>query len=114
VIDTGNLDRAGSGTYVGLNCTWWDDNWQLTESDIRFNVTDEDFTYTPGSSTCDDNDYDVLSVMTHETGHTYGMKDKEDDINYYQTMFGTSFPCRSWARNLGRSDVKHLRSKYPE
>lgn len=115
VVDTGNLDKAGSGTYVGLNCTWYETDGAVDgvlESDIRFNTTDVDFTYHPHATSCDSNDYDVLSVMTHETGHTYGLKDKGGSDLIYQTMYEASFPCRSFARNLGKSDVLHLRARY--
>ncbi|MXG89119.1 hypothetical protein [Nocardioides flavescens] len=106
-IDAGNLD----GGYVAMNCTWYNSSNVVFESDIRFNTADDDFTYTPGSG-CS-TQYDVDSVMTHEMGHTLGMKDKTGAENSWQTMYGTSFPCKAFARNLGRSDVRHLRAAYP-
>jgi hypothetical protein len=117
VIDTGNLNTATPGTYIALNCTWADTDYvtpKVIESDIRFNVTDFDFTYTPNADSCDGNDYDVHGIMTHETGHTYGLKDKEGDINHYQTMYGIGTHCDGYQRNLGWSDLKHLRARYPE
>lgn len=107
-IDDGNLD----GGTIAANCTWTNSDGTVIESDIRFNTTDHDFTYSPGGSSCSRH-YDVYSVLTHEIGHTYGMKDKEAPSSVYQTMYYQSFPCRAFARNLGKSDVRHLRSQYP-
>lgn len=109
-VDAGNLDDPGRDTTVALNCTWWNDDDRVLESDIRFNTTEQDFTYTPFSH-CS-GDYDVWSIMTHEIGHSYGMKDKSGAVNRYQTMHEEGDPCTSHARNLGRSDVRHLRAKY--
>jgi hypothetical protein len=115
VVDTGNLNKAGTGTYVGLNCIWYNSDDIVIESDIRFNTHDYDFTYTPMAADCDESrDYDVQSVMTHEAGHTYGMKDQVDSYNFYQTMYHNSDTCENYARNLGRSDVRHLRAQYRE
>jgi hypothetical protein len=108
-IDAGNLANDTDAA----NCAWAnEDSGTVLESDIRFNTTDQDFTYTPAASSCN-NDYDVLSVLTHEIGHTYGMKDKEAASSVYQTMYFQSFTCRTFARGLGRSDVVHLRGQYP-
>jgi hypothetical protein len=106
-LDAGNLD----GGYVGLNCTWYDGSGFVIESDIRLNTTDYSFTYTPGSGCT--SQYDVESVITHEVGHTLGLKDKGGAENAYQTMYESSFRCKSFARNLGKSDVWHLRARYP-
>lgn len=114
VIDTGNLDTAAAGTYIALNCTWWNDDNRVIESDIRFNTTNFDFTYTPTADNCNisNPDYDVRSLMTHEVGHTYGMKDKEGDVNHYQSMYHVGTACVNYQRDLGWSDILHLRTKY--
>ena len=47
-VEAGNLDKAGPGGYVGLNCTWKNDHDDVLESDIRLNTTDYNFTYSRG------------------------------------------------------------------
>jgi len=106
-IDAGDLSTG----VVAANCTWTNDSEDVIESDIRFNIGDYDFTYTPATD-CSGH-YDVRSVMAHEVGHTYGMKDKEAPSSVYQTMYYASHRCHSWARDLGKSDLSHLRSHYP-
>lgn len=108
-LDAGNLDGT-DGDYVAMACTWYDDDEFVIESDIRMNTTNYDFTYAPAPG-C--NAYDVQSVITHEVGHTIGLKDKEGPINAYQTMYHSSYLCKSFARNLGSSDLWHLRARYP-
>lgn len=99
-IDAGTLE---SGT-VARNCTRYDSNDHVIESDICFNTGVYNLTYSPQASSCSGS-YDVLRPLIHEVGHTYGMKDKEAATSYRQTMYMASFMCSVSARDLGRSDV---------
>ncbi|WP_328837034.1 peptidase M10 [Streptomyces europaeiscabiei] len=107
--DGGNLKNG----VVATTCSW---TWStpgvkndLREADVRFNTHDENFTNKPTSS-CSDR-YDIRSVGTHEAGHIFGLKDLGPGHENL-TMFGSSDPCTTKYRSLGKGDVLGLRSIY--
>jgi hypothetical protein len=116
-IDAGNLDDPGADA-VGKACVWYAaPNGPILESDIRLNISNYNFTLSPGASSCS-NDYDLRSVLTHELGHSYGLSDIGPDYSVgttadkYLTMYQSSFTCRSWARSLGKGDILALKALY--
>ncbi|PWN02839.1 hypothetical protein DJ010_10540 [Nocardioides silvaticus] len=111
-VDIGDLEP---NALVAGTCTWTTGHDGLNEviqADIRFNTTDYDFTYTPGDGDCDSNDFDVISILTHELGHVLGFDDLYDPANRYLTMSGRVNNCTTYLRNLGRGDVLGLRERY--
>jgi hypothetical protein len=105
-IDAGDLPL---GT-VAETCWWADGNPgvknDLDEADVEFNTHDYNFTDT-GSSDCN-YEFDIRSVMTHETGHVFGLGDLPSSTHGRLTMYGTSYRCRTLARTLGLGDVHGL------
>lgn len=110
--DAGNIDKNGSPP-VAKAC-WWGiptpgAKNDLVEADVRFNISNYDFTVTPNS--CRDK-YDVVSVGTHEAGHVYGMGHVSESDYPWMTMSTNSEICDSSARTLGRGDIRGLESMY--
>ena len=105
VVDFGPLPGSG----VALNCIYTAVWWELTESDIRL---DNEFTWTlnPGSSCF--GKYDVESVVTHEVGHTFGLRDLDPNTHKRLTMSGAAWRCTEAHRTLGLGDVDGLDLKY--
>jgi hypothetical protein len=118
-IDAGNIDKAGTDP-IAVACTWSAvPNGSIVESDIRFNVDDYDWTLRPAGDSCDrDRRYDVRMVLTHELGHSYGMRDlgptsaAGSASDKYLTMYEAGFVCRSWGRSLGKGDILGMRAMY--
>jgi hypothetical protein len=106
-----DLDYGGSTTTeadisTAANCTARDNTSTIDAGDLPSGTVAVNCTWSTSNS------YDVLGVLTHETGHTYGLKDKEAASSRRQTMYYQSFYCSVSPRDLGRSDVRHLRSIY--
>ena len=72
--DAGNLDKSTNNKVpVARTCYWGLPSPgiknDLLEADVRFNITDYDFTIAPNAASCNDSKYDVVSVGVHEAGH---------------------------------------------
>ncbi|MGO4254945.1 hypothetical protein [Marmoricola sp. RAF53] len=100
---------------IAVTCSWRVDNTAaidpIRQSDVRFNTTDLDFTYSPGAGSCS-NDFDVEGILTHELGHVYGLADLYASADAELTMAGYGAACTAKARTLGWGDVRGLESIY--
>lgn len=85
---------------------------EITEGDIVINRQFTWLTSAP-TSTCD-NRYDLLSVMTHEWGHSFGLAHAPEPSAEHrqQTMHAGIWPCSTYARTLGRGDYNGLYAIY--
>lgn len=116
VWDAGNIDGVnGKPSAVARMCGW---TWptpgaknDLIEADVRFNITDYDFTIHPGTTDCRDK-YDLVSVGVHEAGHVYGLGHVLEADYPWMTMSVNAEKCNSTARTLGKGDVLGLESIY--
>ncbi len=96
--------------WVGA-CIWYIFG-EVSESDIRLDKVDYDWTIYPGASDCDDRYYDIEAVMAHERGHTYGLGHVTVEDHGRLTMSEAMRPCDGQHRTLGLGDVRSLRQKY--
>ena len=115
-VDFGDLGDPGPRA---THCRWtfprpgYD---ELTDADIRFNKEEYNWTVHPSGANCN-NDYDIEDVMTHERGHTYGLKDLKASDHGNLTMgtgSSTFYDCQSQRRTLGRGDILGLREIYDD
>ena len=96
-------------------CNWKDPGFlydEVTESDIKINKTDFNWTTRPDARSCR-NLFDLEGVMTHERGHTFGLGhvgEKRHGALTMSTFINGS--CQSAERTLGRGDVLGLAHKY--
>lgn len=96
---------------VAYTCTWYSSD-AATESDARLNsayyrwVTDE-------GSGCQ-YAFNVDNIMTHERGHTFGLKDVYDSAHAELTMYGYSSPCKKNKETLALGDMRALNDIYPQ
>lgn len=56
--------------------------------------------------------YDLQHIATHETGHTFGLKDLYDAADACLTMYGYGSTGQTHARTLGDGDLAGLRVLY--
>lgn len=116
VWDAGNIDGTeGKSSPVARTCAWTAPTAgiknDLLEADVRFNITDYNWTISPNVEQCDDK-YDVVSVGTHEAGHVFGMAHVSEADYPWMTMSTNSHKCNSSARTLGKGDILGLESIY--
>lgn len=104
-MDSGDL-RSGT---LARTCYWFSEG-EVSQTDMRFNTTDYDFTYNP-TSDCT-SAYDLQSLQTHEIGHVLGFSDVGSTTAKYLTMYGTGARCTTFKRTLGQGDIDALRRKY--
>lgn len=110
-IDTGQLPA----TAVGAAC-WWTITHSsginaVTNFDIRLNTSIFNFTLDPDNGSCS-NQYDVISIFTHEFGHVLGLGHTTTVQNNEQSMFKNAATCSRHARDLGLGDVYGIRAIY--
>jgi hypothetical protein len=105
VVDWGPIENYG---YLALACTYtafeipgFD---EISEGDIRITTRRSWLTAAP-TSTCN-NSFDLLSVMTHEWGHSYGLAHTPEPTAEHrqQTMVAYGTQCSTFWRTLGRGD----------
>lgn len=104
MIDRGNIGVCGNA--VTLACTWTftDGSGRIVETDQRYGTRWRWSTQgRPGY-------YDVESVATHETGHSIGLG--HTTSSRYLTMHSQICAGCTFARTLGRGDVRGLRALY--
>jgi hypothetical protein len=78
---------------------------EIYDADIEVNT--KDYHFTTGDT---DVEYDLLSVITHEVGHFYGLAHSPD---LEATMFSTYVPGTMQQRTLELDDMAGLCSTYP-
>jgi predicted Zn-dependent protease len=83
----------------------------LIEADVRFNITNYNFTIAPTTTGCS-NKYDLVSVGTHEAGHVFGLGHVSEESYPLMTMSKNSEICNSSARTLGKGDMLGLEARY--
>ncbi|MFD5862928.1 zinc metalloprotease [Streptomyces chartreusis] len=108
--DAGNL---ATGTVAAVCAHTWPNPFaknDLREADVRFNITDYDFTKNPTSS-CNGRYHDVLNAGTHEAGHIFGLGHVGAGHSNL-TMHHEAARCEVKKRTLGKGDVMGLRSIY--
>lgn len=113
-VDAGNLDNEGTDNMMAATCEWSSAHTgrdKIYQADIRVNTTNFNFTYSPTSSSCN-NQFDVRSILTHEFGHVAGMNHAAHPDDFYLTMAPTMNPCRYYPRTLGKGDVLGLATLY--
>jgi Matrixin len=102
-------DTGGGGvdTLALTTVTYDVDKGDIYDADIEVNTADNTFTTTdsPGPM-----DVDLLSVLTHETGHFLGLAHSQDDT---ATMFASYVMGTTTIRNLSPDDQAAICAAYP-
>jgi hypothetical protein len=102
-------DTGGGGvdTLALTTVTYDVDKGDIYDADIEVNTADNTFTTTdtPGMT-----DVDLLSVLTHETGHFLGLAHSQDDT---ATMFASYVMGTTSIRMLGPDDQAAICASYP-
>ncbi len=83
---------------------------EIVHADMRINTS---FTWYLGSSTtgCSGNVYDLQGVMTHESGHLFGLG--HVGMETVQVMKPASYTCETGQRLLGNGDLAGMKYLYP-
>jgi hypothetical protein len=106
VTSFGSLPRA-----LAVTCVFYM-NGSVTSSDLQINKTNYRWTTKPGSRSCK-RMWDLVSVVTHERGHTLGLGHVPEASHRNLTMSPIiNGSCQSSERTLGRGDVLGLEAKY--
>ena len=104
MIDRGNLDLCGGAVTLACAWTFTDASGRIVETDQRYGARWRWSTQgRPGY-------YDVESAATHETGHSIGLG--HTTSSRYLTMHHQLCAGCTFARTLGRGDVRGLRALY--
>lgn len=107
VVDFGPLPSK----YVALACFNYTSGGATFDFDIRMN---NGYTFDATTTNGCNNGYDIVSVMTHEWGHIYGLSHVDEATHGFQTM-STAFNgagCQQSERTLARGDMAHMFAKY--
>lgn len=112
--------KTVSAGYLQATCTYSQLSGSITtwkNSDIVINTK---YGWTAGiKATCSidgllsDPRYDVQGIITHETGHVFGLADKYESSHRHLTMYGYGSTCTDNQRTLGWGDLDGLRFMYP-
>jgi Matrixin len=106
VVSFGDLPRA-----LAVTCTFFV-NGTVISSDLQINKADYRWTTKPGSRSCK-RMWDLMSVVTHERGHTLGLGHVPEASHPNLTMSPMiNGACQSSERTLGRGDVRGLEATY--
>jgi Matrixin len=102
-----DTDGGGTDTLALTTVTYDVDKGDIYDADIEVNTADNNFTVsdTPGPS-----DVDLLSVLTHETGHFFGLA---HTTVMGATMFASYTPGTIAIRQPSPDDVAGLCDAYP-
>jgi hypothetical protein len=105
--DSWPYDTGGGGvdTLALTTVTYALDTAQIYDADVEINTADNDFTV--GDT---DVDFDLLSIMTHETGHFLGMAHTHDAS---ATMWPSYTEHSTNLRTLSADDVAGICAIYP-
>lgn len=87
--------------------TFSEDTGELYDADMEINDTGKNLTI---SDTVPTNGYDLLSVITHEAGHFFGLAHATDSKS---TMFASYKPGTLTLRDLAPDDVEGICTIYP-
>lgn len=111
VVSFGDL---GSKTFA-TTCTYYAFKRgfdKVTSSDVKINKADRRWTTKPRARSCK-RSIDLEGVMTHERGHTFGLRHVAEKTHRDLTMSPIiNGPCQASERSLGRGDVLGLDRKY--
>ena len=89
-------------------CTTWDTAGEIYEFDIELN---DNYTWCNGYVT---DELDVQNIVTHEVGHSVGLRDLSDSSNSELTMFSVSNTHEIKKRTLNTGDMWGAQHIYPE
>ena len=109
VVDWGNLeDVQNCGGAVACTATWYDDEGNPVESDIRFNTAD-DWSIDPDAGS-----FDIQSVAAHEFGHVRQFDHVESNKAADNTVVMWPYIAKgdTSLRKLGRGDALGNNAKY--
>lgn len=87
--------------------TFNEDTGELYDADMEINDTGKNLTI---SDTVPPNGYDLLSVITHEAGHFFGLAHATDSKS---TMFASYKPGTVTLRDLAADDIEGICAIYP-
>lgn len=111
VVDFGNLPDhvlartcwRGTRTAQG----WY----EITEADVKIRKSAALFTGAVPAG-CSGSRYSIKAIMTHEAGHTFGLRHVPERDHPDLTMSERTPPCSLAPTTLGLGDVKALRTAY--
>jgi hypothetical protein len=104
-VSFGDLPGDGTQIVLAVNCNFYArllllSLSELSEADVRFNKVEAQWTVTPASG-CS-SAFDIETVMTHERGHTWGLRHVSEAEHGNLTMSEfIAGPCQSSERTLG-------------
>ena len=110
VVEWGSLSDADTQV-LAKACYWYvfvTGPDEMVEGDIRFDNTNNWAASIPSCSGA----FDVEGIMTHESGHIFGLKDLYGDSAANLTMYGHVDQCSGKYRTLGKGDLNSLETLY--
>ncbi len=110
VVDFGDLPDSPRN-YIALNCQTYVPKIgpdEITHVDVRFAHEEKWTDYSSGCNSA----FDIEAIFTHESGHTFGLKDLFDSSHASLTMYHSNGKCSLKSRTLGIGDLLSLKALY--
>ena len=103
---------AGNNSTLAFECTWVVPHAgrdEIVSSDIKFDTSGHNW-YDSGACT---NEWNIVTVATHEAGHAFGLGHVREDLHGYLTMSPSlEGACKTPESTLGLGDMLGLEDLY--
>ena len=117
MVDFGNVDGVGCAGNIACVHVRFNSLGRIAEVDMRVDDICRpggcgDIYWGTGTPASDQ--YDIWSIVAHESGHAVGLNDLYSSNNAQLTMYGYGTLGATRERTLGRGDVLGMRQAYPQ